>query len=133
MFKDERRVMVWESIRQQGLRPFAKRLSPDLVAQAAEQASVLAGKGPLNLATMSWLGLLSALHLSKNFADILRLGLKLLRDAEDWRATPVAAEVRKARKNLLATRGGVRSTTLGRSIPRRSAREPLRKRASGFR
>jgi Transposase DDE domain len=98
MFKDERRVMVWESIRQQGLRPFAKRLSPDLVAQAAEQASVLAGKGPLNLATMSWLGLLSALHLSKNFADILRLGLKLLRDAEDWRDTPVAAEVRKARK-----------------------------------
>jgi transposase len=98
MFKDERRVMVWESIRQQGLRPFAKTLSLGLVSQAADQASLSLGKGPLNLAAMSWLGMLSAIHLGKNFADILQLGLKLLRDAEDWRDSPVAAEIRKARK-----------------------------------
>lgn len=98
MFKDERRVMVWESIRQQGLRPFTKVLRNSLIAAAAEQASVRWGAGPLNLATMSWLSLLSAVHLSKNFADLLQFGLKLLQDAEDWQTSPVAAEVRKARK-----------------------------------
>jgi len=40
MFKDERRYDVWERIRQQDLRAFARLLPQSLFRQAAEQSEV---------------------------------------------------------------------------------------------
>jgi hypothetical protein len=57
--------------------------------QAAEKTGISLGYGPLNLINLVWLGLLSALHLSKSFAEILTFTLKLLEDSEDWNQTPL--------------------------------------------
>jgi hypothetical protein len=45
-------------------------------------AQVRIGKSALNACTLVWLGIASALHITKNFADVLVLTLKLLEDAQ---------------------------------------------------
>jgi hypothetical protein len=82
MFTDEQRRSVWEQIRQQDLRVFARLLTPTVLSQAASRAGVEMGRGPLGLATLAWLAIASALHATRNFADVLAMTLKLLRDAD---------------------------------------------------
>lgn len=82
MFTDEHRRSVWQKIRQQDLRAFAKLLTPQVLSEAARCAGVAMGRGPLGLANLAWLAVASALHAGRNFADVLLMTLKLLRDAD---------------------------------------------------
>lgn len=81
MFTDEQRVNLWEQFRQLNLRKFAHLLSKDVIGKAAENAGVPLGRGALNLATLTWLAVSSALHGARNFAEVLVMVLKLLDDA----------------------------------------------------
>ena len=98
MFTDELRRNVWDRIRQQDLRAFTDRLSPDIFAEAAQRAGVTLGRGPLHLANLVWLGLASALHRGKNFADVLMLVLKLVGDMPAWESSPIAVACRAPRQ-----------------------------------
>ena len=80
MFKDEQRDNVWQRVRQRGLQPFAEILTPEAMQAAAQDAGVRIGASPLNARNLTWLGIVSALHTAKNFADVLVLTLKLLDD-----------------------------------------------------
>jgi hypothetical protein len=101
MFKDEHRVTVWNEIRQHGLRVFAKRLTLETFSEAAQIAGLNPGSGPLHLANLAWLGIASAMHQSKNFADVLGLVLKLLLDSDQFASTPLG----KAKRNGQRRRG----------------------------
>src|SRR5437588_224438 len=48
---------AWDQLRQRDLKPFARLLPPALVTQAAQQAGVGLGRGPLHLGTLVWLAL----------------------------------------------------------------------------
>ena len=98
MFTDELRRNVWDRIRQQDLRAFTDRLNPEIFAQAAQRAGVTLGRGPLQLANLVWLGLASALHRGKNFADVLMLVLKLVGDTPGWESSPLAVACRTSRR-----------------------------------
>lgn len=95
MFTDERRCEVWETINQQGIRAFAKKITPDVIAETAKRTGVRLVKSPLCLANLMWLGIASALHNTANFATVLTTTLKLLQDQQEFYST----EVGKAKKN----------------------------------
>jgi hypothetical protein len=97
MFKDEQRRTVWNLFRQHDLRVFNDLLTPTLFVEAAQRAGLTLGAGPLYLTNLVWLGLASALHISKNFADVLTLVLKLAQDAAGWPGSPIAQAYRRAR------------------------------------
>jgi hypothetical protein len=97
MFTDEPRRTVWDQIRQHDLRVFTKFLPVGLMTDVARQGGAALGGGPLYLVNLVWLGAASALHTSKNFADILVLTLKLLDDAGTLPATELTAAKRRAR------------------------------------
>jgi len=82
MFTDEQRRSVWEQIRQQDLRAFARLLTSQVLKEGAVRAGLAMGRGPLGLANLAWLSLASAIHAGRNFADVLAMSLKLLRDAD---------------------------------------------------
>lgn len=113
MFTDEHRVIVWNEIRQHDLRAFSRFLQPVAVCKAAARTGRMLGRGPLHLGNLVWLAVASALHTTKSFADVLSLTLKLLSDAENFGATPLA----KAKKQ-----GQHRKTSCKRSRhdPRRA-------------
>ncbi len=96
MFKDERRCKVWEQIRQHDLRALADRLTPDLFHKAAVRTNVKLGGGPLNLVSLVWLGVASAVHSARDFGDVLLLTMKLLSDTEGFAVTPLGREKRNA-------------------------------------
>ena len=98
MFTDEHRRIVWDQIRQHDLRAFAKWLSPELMTAAAAQAGIRVGQGPLYVVNLAWLAVSSALHASRNFADVLTLTLKLLADTEGFPETPLGKERNKAKR-----------------------------------
>ena len=98
MFTDEHRRIVWDQIRQHDLRAFAKWLSPELLTAAAGQAGIRVGRGPLYVVNLAWLAVSSALHASKNFADVLTLTLKLLADTEGFGETPLGRERNRAKR-----------------------------------
>ena len=95
---DPLKVTVWERLRQSDLRPFARLLPPEGIAHAAQQAGLALGRGPLNVVNLVWLAIASALHTSKNFAEVLGLVLKLLRDAPDWDSSPLAHLQRRGQR-----------------------------------
>jgi hypothetical protein len=86
MFTDDRRCEVFRKIREKDARAFAHLLTPDVFARAAQQAGLVVGKSALNVTNLVWLGIASAWHSGRNFADVLGLTLKLLRDAGTWPA-----------------------------------------------
>lgn len=98
MCSNSLQVTVWDQLRQRDLQPFARLLPAQTIAQAAEAASVAQGKGPLHLGNLVWLALASALHTNKNFADVLLLILKLLRDAPTWPQSELAAAQRRGQQ-----------------------------------
>ena len=78
MFKDEQRYRVWDELRQLDLRVF-RRLLPEVVFQrAGEQAEVSLRRCALSLPNLVWLGVASALHSSRCFADVLSLTVRVL-------------------------------------------------------
>jgi len=98
MFTDEHRRIVWDQIRQHDLRAFAKWLSPPLLTEAAAKAGVTVGRGPLGVVNLAWLAVAAALHVSKSFADVLSLTLKLLADSEGFASTPLGRERQQAKR-----------------------------------
>ena len=78
MFRDERRRIVWDRIRQSDLQAFLAILPPEVFVQAAAQAGVSLGRGALNLATLAWLSLSAAMRPGINFCRVLTLTFRLL-------------------------------------------------------
>jgi hypothetical protein len=97
MRADASKRSVWDQVRQRDVKVFARWLQPATIARAASRAGVSCGKGPLNVVNLVWLGLVSALHPGKNFAGVLVLALKLLRDAPGWETSSLAARQRRSR------------------------------------
>jgi len=75
---------VWDQLRQKDLRAFADLLPAEVVAQAARQAVIPLGRGPLHLINLVWLALASALHTAENFKAVLHHTLKLLEDGPHY-------------------------------------------------
>ncbi len=98
MFTDEHRRIVWDRVRQHGLRSFSRWLSPELLAAAATKAGVRVGHGPLHVVNLAWLAVASALYTSRNFADVLTQTLKLLADTEGFSSTPLGKERHNAKR-----------------------------------
>ena len=96
MFKDECRDSVWQRVRQRGLQAFAGMLTPQAMQAAADSAGVRIGKSTLNVCTLAWLGIVGALHATRNFADVLTITLKLLEDAQSPSPKP---RVKRSVKN----------------------------------
>ena len=84
MFKDEHRGKVWEALGQRDLQAFGRLVGRQQLVEAAERTGLAIGRGPLSVITLTWLGIASALHTGKNFADVLMLTLKLLSDMPGW-------------------------------------------------
>jgi hypothetical protein len=84
MFVDHIRHDVWNKLRTRDSRLFAAFLTPQVFEKAAARAGVRLGNGPLCLPNLVWLGVMAALNTTKNFAAVLTLALKLLRNAPDW-------------------------------------------------
>lgn len=101
MFTDEHRSEVWDQIRQYDLRAFAKLLTPEVLLEAAQRASVKVSKGPLHVLNLVWLGIASALHDSKSLADVLVLTLKLISDTEGFASTPVDKVQKNGRRRRI--------------------------------
>ena len=87
MFKDEHKQSVWNTLRQHDLQPLRGLLSDSLVESAAALAGLKRGSGPLNVVSLVWLAMLSAVEKGRNFANVLQLTLKLLHDAQRWGGT----------------------------------------------
>ncbi len=98
MFTDKRRRNVWDEVRRLDLRAFDKLLTPGVLAEAAARAGVAAGRGPLCLANLAWLSVACALHATRNFADVLVMSLKLLRDADNWSRSTLARRCGRYRR-----------------------------------
>jgi hypothetical protein len=80
MFGDERRCDVWEEMRQHGIRTFANKITPGVLADAAKRTGVGLVKSPLCLGNLVWLGIAAALHIKSDFANVLTATLKVLED-----------------------------------------------------
>jgi hypothetical protein len=96
MFTDERRYTAWEQARQSDLRQFASILTPERLTAAAVAAGVKMGRGLLNVTTLVWLALASALRPGMNFAHILAMTVRLLSDLGQL-PQPAAKPQRKGR------------------------------------
>jgi hypothetical protein len=105
MFRDERRCKVREQICQRDLRAFAKVLSPAVFAEAAAQARVAVGAGPLCWPNMVWLGVASALHYTKAFADLLGFTIKLLTVAPEFSSSWLRRQQQAAKRKKLQGEG----------------------------
>jgi hypothetical protein len=111
MFTDERRDNAWQELRQHGSEAFAKVLTPQAMQAAATRAGVKLGRSALNKATLVWLGVMSALHTTKNFTDVLALTLKLLGDMANPAET-VARLLPKPRRKKAGRKHDPRGTSV---------------------
>jgi hypothetical protein len=82
MFTDEHRRKVWDQLRQHDFRAFTRLLPDTLFIEAAAGAGLRIRRCPLNVVTLVWLGIASALRQMQSFASVLPLALKLLQDSE---------------------------------------------------
>jgi hypothetical protein len=81
MFTDELRANVCQQVRQSELQAFGQILGPQVLAQAAADAGVGLGKGPLNRAVLVWLAIGAALRPTLDFASVLCVSFRLMLDA----------------------------------------------------
>jgi hypothetical protein len=95
MFSDAYKTKVQRQLRQWDLKPFATILTTDLIARAARQAGIGLGRGALNVPTLVWLGLGSALATGRSFADVLGLVLRLIRDTHEGPFPPPPTPAKK--------------------------------------
>ena len=94
MFTDEQRRTVGDQIRQHDLRAVTRFLPVGLMTDVARQGGAVGGRHPLYLVNRVWLGVASAWHTSKNFADLLVLTRKRQDDSGALPATEWAAAKR---------------------------------------
>jgi Transposase DDE domain len=106
MFTDDRRREVFRQLRERDTRAFAHLLAPEVFARAAQQAGLVVGNSALNLTNLVWLGIASAWHSGRNFADVLVLTLKILRDSGAWSAKVPKRRSKSTRRSKHDPRGG---------------------------
>jgi hypothetical protein len=80
MFKDDARCEAMNQVQPLGLAELARFLTPEVLKQA-EGVLKRVRRGPLSLASLTWLSIAAAMHTTKNFAGVLSLTCKLLNDA----------------------------------------------------
>lgn len=95
MFTDEHRCDVWEQIRQQDVRAFAKQITPAVLVETAKRTGVVLVKSPLCLPNLVWLGIACAFHVTESFSSILVATLKILEDQQSFSSS----ELGNAKKN----------------------------------
>jgi Transposase DDE domain len=95
---DAAKVTVWDSLRQSDWKALQRFLHPGVWAEAAGQAGLRLGRGPLHLGNLVFFALGAAWFRSKSFADVLVVVLKLLRDAPAWPHSRVAGLQRRGRE-----------------------------------
>jgi Transposase DDE domain len=105
MFTDDRRHEIFRKVREHDVRAFVHLLTPEVFVQAAQRAGLRVGKSALNLTNLVWLGIASAWHANRNFADVLGLTLKLLRDAGTWPASVPQSRTKSTRRSKHDPRG----------------------------
>jgi len=98
MFTDEHRCDVWEEIRQQGIRAFADKVTPAVLAETAKRTGVGLVKSPLCAANLVWLGIAAALRTMDDFATVLTATLKLLEDQQEFYSTNVGKAKKKGKR-----------------------------------
>lgn len=121
MFTDERRCDVWEEIRQHGIRSFASKVSPAVIAETARRTGVDLVKSPLFVGNLVWLGIASALHRTSDFATVLTMTLKLLEDQQGFYSTKLGKARRNGqrRKQKKADKGGKKKPGKSKHHPKR--------------
>jgi hypothetical protein len=80
------------------LQAFADILTPEVFTEAAALAGVAVGAGPLCWANMVWLGVASALHYTKAFADVLGFTIKLLTVVPEFPSSWLGRQQRAAQR-----------------------------------
>ena len=110
MFEDEHRYEVWELIRQQDLKAFARLLPQSLLIQAAKQAGVRITRSPLAIPNLVWLGLPAALHSTESFTKVLSLTVRVL-DMSANRSTRTSARALSRPPTLGPAHCDIRSGT----------------------
>lgn len=98
MFRDERKVIAWDEIRQHDLPAFQHLLSHDSILEATRRAGAKVGAGVLSTPGLTWLAILSALHARRTFSAILLVTVKLLSDQAGWSKSPLGRKSRSSRK-----------------------------------
>ncbi len=98
MFTDTAKTTFQDTLRQQDCKLFDRWLTPELVLQAATQAGIAVGRGPLHLGNLVWLALAAALRPALSFVQVLQLVLRLLRDAQGFSDSPLAGQQRRAQQ-----------------------------------
>lgn len=120
MFRDVDRFDVWHDLRQQGIRAFAKQLTPGILSETAKRTGVKLVKSPLCLVNLVWLGIAAALHRTEAFATVLVATLKLLEDQQVFPSTKIG-KAKKQGQERTQNRGGK-----GRKKERSSKHHPYR-------
>ena len=80
MFTDDARCRAMNQVHPLGLGEFARLLTPEVLT-LAERAVKHVRRGPLSLASLTWLGVAAAMHTTKNFTGVLVFTCRLLNDA----------------------------------------------------
>jgi hypothetical protein len=96
MYQDPTRARLWGQLWQRDTRAFAHLLTDDLIDQAAQQAGLVPGGGPLNLFNLVTLALACAWHAGRSFTDVLTLSFKLVTDLAAGPAFPAGPSPRRS-------------------------------------
>lgn len=102
MFQDGARRQVFDQLRDHDLRVFAKQLSFEVFALAAQRAGVRIWACPLNLVNLVWLGIAAAWRKSESFVTILSVTLKLLQDQEHFAHSRLGKKLARDRRRQAA-------------------------------
>jgi hypothetical protein len=84
VYTDNEKTTIYNDLRQSDWKAFQRLLHPAVWTQAALRAAVSLGQGPLNLGNLLFFAIGAAWYHTKNFAEVLQVVLKLIRDSEDW-------------------------------------------------
>lgn len=126
MFTDELRARVCQQVRQSELQAFGQILTPTILAQAAAQAGLRLGKGPLNRAILVWLAISAALRPTLDFAGVLSVSFKLMLDAGRLPEPPARKQPRckDRRRNCSRSKRANSKRCGSKPTPARSKHDP---------
>lgn len=113
MFRDERRYVVWESLRQSDLAAFRQILTEDVFQETAQRAGLTIRQCALCGPHLIWLGLVAAVHHSLSFASVLSLTVRILQLAAPAVPDPIAQSRRQEKRY-----SGRRKNPRGKHDPR---------------
>lgn len=114
MFTDEHRGKVWEALGQRDLQAFGRLLGCQQLVEAARRTGIVIRHCPLSAVALTWLSISSALHTSKNFADVLVLTIKLLSDLPGWSESSLGRQC--AKRGKASRKKGCKHNPHGKSL-----------------